>query len=135
MQMCRHLALGCVLGVLVLAAQVGPARAYDCTSDAECAYEGCNDISCSSSSTWCNNGVWDAFCGVSTTYTSTTKQAETLCTVLPLFPYHFIMAYFGEWRLTSGTLAGVIGRILRMAWMVLCAVFSTFAIFSTMAAA
>ena len=65
--MCRHYALGCVLGVLVLAAQVGPARAYDCTSDADCAYEGCNDISCSGSSFYCNNGVWDAIC-VSTTH-------------------------------------------------------------------
>ena len=74
---------GWLLGTLVLAAQVGPARAYDCTSDAECAYEGCNDISCSSSSSYCNNGVWDAKC-VSTTYISTTKQAETLCTVLSL---------------------------------------------------
>ena len=66
--MCREFALGGLLGVLVLAAQVGPARAYDCTSDAGCAYEGCNDRSCSGyeSYTTCNNGVWDAIC-VSTT--------------------------------------------------------------------
>ena len=95
-QMCRHYALGCLLGTLVLAAQVGPARAYDCTSDAECQYDGCHDVSCACSSSWsecvngfwtgystCNNGVWDAIC-VSTTYISTTKQAETLCTVLSL---------------------------------------------------
>ena len=37
---------GGLLGLLGLAAQVGPARAYACTSDAECAYEGCNDFSC-----------------------------------------------------------------------------------------
>ena len=76
---------GGLLGTLVLAAQVGPARAYSCTSDAECAYGGCNDISCSGYESYfrCNNGVWDAIC-VSTTYTSTTKQAETLCTVFPL---------------------------------------------------
>ena len=73
-----------------------PARAYSCTSDAGCAYEGCNDRSCACSSSssncvngfWtgystCNNGVWDAIC-VSTTYVTTTKQAETLCTVFPL---------------------------------------------------
>ena len=30
-----------LLAVLVLAAQVGPARAYDCTSDADCKYSGC----------------------------------------------------------------------------------------------
>ncbi len=75
---------GGLLGTLVLAAQVGPARAYACTSAAQCAYEGCNDRSCSSSSSYCNNGVWDAIC-VSTTYVTTTKQAETLCTVFPLF--------------------------------------------------
>ena len=75
---------GGLLGTLVLAAQVGPARAYACTSDAQCAYGGCNDRSCSSSSIYCNNGVWDAIC-VSTTYVTTTKQAETLCTVFPLF--------------------------------------------------
>jgi hypothetical protein len=87
---------GGLLGTLVLAAQVGPARAYSCTSDAGCAYEGCNDRSCACSSSssncvngfWtgcstCNNGVWDAIC-VSTTYVTTTKQAETLCTVFPL---------------------------------------------------
>jgi len=75
---------GGLLGTLVLAAQVGPARAYACTSAAQCAYEGCNDVSCSSTSSYCNNGVWDATC-VSTTYVTTTKQAETLCTVFPLF--------------------------------------------------
>ena len=87
---------GGLLGTLVLAAQVGPARAYSCTSDAGCAYEGCNDRSCACSSSlstcvngfWtgystCNNGVWDAIC-VSTTHVTTTKQAETLCTVVPL---------------------------------------------------
>ena len=89
--MCRHFALGGLLGVLVLAAQVGPARAYACTSDAECQYDGCNDNSCSgyeshelgSLASYCNNGVWDAKC-VSTTYISTTTPTETLCTVLSL---------------------------------------------------
>ena len=32
-----------LLGTLVLAAQVGPARAYGCTSSAECKYEGCGN--------------------------------------------------------------------------------------------
>ena len=55
---------GGLLGTLVLAAQVGPARAYSCTSDAECAYGGCNDLSCSGYESYsrCNNGVWDAIC-------------------------------------------------------------------------
>ena len=69
-----------LLLVLLVAAQVGPGRAYDCTSDADCQYQGCSDISCACSSTssicvngfWtgysaCNNGVWDTIC-VSTTY-------------------------------------------------------------------
>jgi len=85
--MCRHFALGGLLGVLVLAAQVGPARAYACTSDAECQYDGCHDVSCSGygweTDSYCNNGVWTAVC-VSTTYISTTTPTETLCTVLSL---------------------------------------------------
>ena len=81
--MCRYFALVGLLGVLVLAAQVGPARAYACTSDAECDYEGCNDNGCQGDHPQCNNGVWDVIC-VSTTYISTTTQAETLCTVLSL---------------------------------------------------
>jgi len=32
-----------LLAVLVLAAQVGPARAYACTSDADCKYSACDD--------------------------------------------------------------------------------------------
>ena len=65
----------CLLVVLFVAALVGSAQAYDCTSDADCQYPLCNDISCACSSTssncvngfWtgystCNNGVWDAFC-------------------------------------------------------------------------
>jgi len=86
-EMCRHFALGGLLGVLVLAAQVGPARAYACTSDAECQYDGCHDVSCSGygweTDSYCNNGVWTAVC-VSTTYISTTTPTETLCTVLSL---------------------------------------------------
>ena len=50
-EMCRHFALGGLLGVLVMAAQVGPARAYACTSDAECQYPGCNDSSCACTNT------------------------------------------------------------------------------------
>ncbi len=65
----------CLLGVLLVAAQVGSAQAYGCTSDVDCQYPKCNDNSCacSSSSTecrngfWtgyssCRNGVWDAVC-------------------------------------------------------------------------
>ena len=52
--MCRHFLVG-LLGVLIFSAQVGPARAsvygdptqaYACTSDADCQYEGCHDVSC-----------------------------------------------------------------------------------------
>ena len=49
---------------LLLVAGLGPQveAAYSCDSDADCQYEGCNDISCSSSSSFCDNGVWDAGC-------------------------------------------------------------------------
>ena len=49
---------------LLLVAGLGPQveAAYSCDSDADCQYEGCNDMSCSSSSSRCNNGVWDAYC-------------------------------------------------------------------------
>ena len=91
--MCRHFALGGLLGVLVLAAQVDPVRAYDCTSDADCQYDGCNDISCSGYESYsrCNNGVWDAEC-VSTTY------IKTLCTVLSL---SCIALFFAFWRVET----------------------------------
>jgi hypothetical protein len=69
----------CLLGVLIVAAQVGSAQAYLCTSDADCQYPTCNDISCAcsyyqSTQHWacvngfwtgfagCRNGVWDAKC-------------------------------------------------------------------------
>ncbi len=76
----------CLLGVLLVAAQVGSAQAYGCTSDADCQYPGCIDYSCACSSSnsycrngfWtgfytCRNGVWDALC------VSTTKHSETQC--------------------------------------------------------
>ena len=81
----------CLLGVLLVAAQVGSAQAaptwaYGCTSDADCQYPTCNDNSCACSSSdsdcrngfWtgystCRNGVWDAIC------VSTTKHSETHC--------------------------------------------------------
>jgi hypothetical protein len=52
------------LVTLVLTAQVGPVRAYACTSDADCDYEGCNNNSCSGYERYnaCNNGVWDGVC-------------------------------------------------------------------------
>ena len=97
-EMCRQFALGGLLGVLVLAAQVGPARAYACTSDAECQYDGCHDVSCACS--WCatcNNGVWDARC-VSTTYTSTTSKLKlsALCCHFPVSLYYGVF-----WRVEA----------------------------------
>ena len=109
-QMCRHNALGCLLGTLVLAMQVVPARAaYGCTSAADCAYKGCNDVSCACSSSssncingfWtgyseCQNGVWDAIC-VSTTFISTKNQAETA-----LFSHFPVSLYYvAFWRLKT----------------------------------
>jgi hypothetical protein len=83
----------CLLGVLLVAAQVGSAQAYGCTSTADCQYPTCNDISCACSSSnsycrngsWtghstCRNGVWDAACGFLNPHTvSTTKHSETQC--------------------------------------------------------
>jgi hypothetical protein len=69
----------CLLGVLLVAAQVGSAQAYACTSNADCQYPNCNDMSCSSP--WyssCNNGVWDAIC------VSITENSETQCHSSPL---------------------------------------------------
>jgi hypothetical protein len=63
--------VGSLLGVMIVAAHVDFVHAYACLSDADCQYAGCKDISCSwyesqlgknSSSTSCNNGVWDAVC-------------------------------------------------------------------------
>ena len=57
---------GLVLGLLVVLVVVDvlprAEAAYYCSSDADCQYPGCNDRSCSSSSSRCNNGVWDAKC-------------------------------------------------------------------------
>ena len=52
-----------LLAVLVVVDVLPRAEAvYSCTSDGDCAYEGCNDRSCTSSSSYCNNGVWDVRC-------------------------------------------------------------------------
>jgi len=53
--------------VLVLVVQDVLPRAeaqYPCSSNADCQYTGCNDISCAAyeSHPRCNNGVWDAAC-------------------------------------------------------------------------
>ncbi len=48
--------------VLVAASLVGSAQAYACKSDADCQYPTCNDIICSSTSSYCGNGKWKAFC-------------------------------------------------------------------------
>jgi hypothetical protein len=48
--------------VLVAASLVGSAQAYACTSDADCQYPTCNDNICSSSSSYCGNGKWKAYC-------------------------------------------------------------------------
>ena len=63
----------CLLVVLFVAALVGSAQAYACTSNADCEYPGCNDRSCSYDSLRCNNGVSDFSC------VSTTAHSETQC--------------------------------------------------------
>ena len=56
--------LACLLlGLLVVVDVLPRAEAYySCSSDADCQYPGCNDVSCSSSYSYCNNGVLDAYC-------------------------------------------------------------------------
>jgi len=47
----------------LLAAQLGSVKAYyECTSDDQCKYEGCDDNPCYSSSSNCVNGFWRAYC-------------------------------------------------------------------------
>jgi len=56
--------LHCLLGVLLMAAQIGSAQAScaSCSSDSHCQYSGCNDIPCSSNSFNCVNGFKKAEC-------------------------------------------------------------------------
>jgi len=46
----------------LLAAQLGSVKAYECFSDDQCKYEGCDDKPCSTSDSNCVNGFWRAFC-------------------------------------------------------------------------
>lgn len=63
--------MDCLLGVLLVVSQVGSTAAYHkCSSDADCQYDGCNNIPCSSTSERCVNGFFKAFC------VSVTEQCE-----------------------------------------------------------
>ena len=42
--------------------------AYPCFTKSDCAYKGCADIPCASSSPYCNNGVWDYRCSENVWY-------------------------------------------------------------------
>jgi len=61
--------------LVVLAGLINSVQGYACSSNADCQYPGCNDLSCSCSSSdyrcingfWtgfpsCKNGIWDASC-------------------------------------------------------------------------
>ena len=51
------------LACLVTLSLVGQAHAgYSCSTKADCNYDGCANVAYSSSSSWCNNGVWDYRC-------------------------------------------------------------------------
>ena len=51
------------LACLVAFSLMGQAHAaYSCSTKADCNYDGCANVACSSSSSYCNNGVWDYFC-------------------------------------------------------------------------
>ena len=51
-----------ILACLVTTCLMGEAHAYSCSSKSDCAYKGCADVPCTSSSSYCKNGVWDYFC-------------------------------------------------------------------------
>ena len=51
-----------ILACLVTTCLMGEAHAYSCSSKSDCAYKGCADVPCTSSSTYCKNGVWDYIC-------------------------------------------------------------------------
>ena len=51
------------LACLVALSLMGQAHAaYSCSTKADCNYDGCANVACSSSSSSCNNGVWDYAC-------------------------------------------------------------------------
>ena len=51
------------MACLVTLSLVGQAHArYSCSTKADCNYDGCANRACSSSSSYCNNGVWDYGC-------------------------------------------------------------------------
>mgnify|MGYP004089156753 CR=1 FL=1 len=51
------------LACLVAFSLMGQAHAaYSCSTKADCNYDGCANRACSSSSSYCNNGVWDYGC-------------------------------------------------------------------------
>ena len=51
-----------LLACLVSTCLMGEAHAYSCSTKSDCAYKGCADRPCSSTSAWCKNGVWDHVC-------------------------------------------------------------------------
>ena len=52
-----------ILACLVTACLMGEAHAYyRCSSKSDCAYKGCADRPCTSSSSYCKNGTWDYYC-------------------------------------------------------------------------
>ena len=51
------------LAFLVALSLMGQAHAaYSCSTKADCNYDGCANVACSSSSSRCINGVWDYGC-------------------------------------------------------------------------
>ena len=52
-----------LLACLVTTCLMGGAHAYySCSTKSDCAYKGCADTPCTSSSSACKNGTWDYFC-------------------------------------------------------------------------
>ena len=58
-----HSDAAAALACLVAFSLMGQAHAaYSCSTKADCNYDGCANRACSSSSSYCNNGVWDYNC-------------------------------------------------------------------------
>ena len=58
-----HSVAAAALACLVALSTMGQAHAaYSCSTKADCNYDGCANRACSSSSSYCNNGVWNYYC-------------------------------------------------------------------------
>ena len=71
-----------ILACLVTTCLMGGAHAaYSCSTKSDCAYKGCADVPCTSSSSYCKNGVWDYFCVSALEYFFYCLHAQLPCMI------------------------------------------------------